>query len=146
MLMPTIFGEDLFDDLFDDFDKDFFGKKNPSYGKHSRNMMKTDVKEVDNHYELDVDLPGLKKEDIALNYENGYLTISTQKSLDKDEKDKHGKYIRKERYMGSMSRSFYLGDIPQEEITAKYEDGVLRLTIPKADSKQVENKNIIKIE
>ena len=118
--MPSLFTENLFDDFFDEMDKDFFGKKNPLYGKHGRNMMKTDVRETDNTYEVDIDLPGFKKEDININYENGYLTISTSKGLDKDEKDEQGHYIRQERYVGNMSRSFYLGDIPKEDIKAKY--------------------------
>lgn len=116
MMMPSLFTENLFDDFFNDFDEDFFGKKNPLYGKHARNMMKTDVRETDTTYEVDVDLPGFKKEDINVNYENGYLTISTSKGLDKDEKDKDGRYIRQERYVGNMTRSFYLGDIPKEDI------------------------------
>ena len=119
MMMPSLFTENLFDDFFDEMDKDFFGKKNPLYGKHGRNMMKTDVRETDNTYEVDIDLPGFKKEDININYENGYLTISTSKGLDKDEKDEQGHYIRQERYVGNMSRSFYLGDIPKEDIKAK---------------------------
>ena len=116
MMMPSLFTENLFDDFFNDFDENFFGKKNPLYGKHARNMMKTDVRETDTTYEVDVDLPGFKKEDINVNYENGYLTISTSKGLDKDEKDKDGHYIRQERYVGNMTRSFYLGDIPKEDI------------------------------
>ena len=147
--MPSLFTENLFDDFFDEMDKDFFGKKNPLYGKHGRNMMKTDVRETDNTYEVDIDLPGFKKEDININYENGYLTISTSKGLDKDEKDEkdeQGHYIRQERYVGNMSRSFYLGDIPKEDIKAKYEGGVLRLSVPKADMKQVENSSTIYIE
>ena len=143
MMMPSLFTENLFDDFFDEMDKDFFGKKNPLYGKHGRNMMKTDVRETDNTYEVDIDLPGFKKEDININYENGYLTISTSKGLDKDEQ---GHYIRQERYVGNMSRSFYLGDIPKEDIKAKYEGGVLRLSVPKADMKQVENSSTIYIE
>lgn len=103
MMMPSLFTENLFDDFFNDFDEDFFGKKNPLYGKHARNMMKTDVRETDTTYEVDVDLPGFKKEDINVNYENGYLTISTSKGLDKDEKDKDGRYIRQERYVGNGS-------------------------------------------
>ena len=145
MMMPSLFTENLFDDFFNDFDEDFFGKKNPLYGKHARNMMKTDVRETDTTYEVDVDLPGFKKEDINVNYENGYLTISTSKGLDKDEKDKDGRYIRQERYVGNMTRSFYLGDIPKEDIKAKYEDGVLRLSVPKKDIKVIEN-NTISIE
>ena len=146
MLMPSIFGENLFDDFFNDFDEDFFGQKNPLYGKHARNMMKTDVRETDTTYEVDVDLPGFKKEDINVNYENGYLTISTSKGLDKDEKDKDGHYIRQERYVGNMTRSFYLGDIPKEDIKAKYEGGVLRLSVPNSDMKQIENTSTIMIE
>ena len=117
MMMPSLFTENLFDDFFNDFDEDFFGKKNPLYGKH-----------------------------INVNYENGYLTISTSKGLDKDEKDKEGHYIRQERYVGNMTRSFYLGDIPKEDIKAKYEGGVLRLSVPKSDMKQIENTSTISIE
>ena len=152
MMMPSIFGENLFDDWMDfpfddDFDKYFFGKKNPLYGKHAKNMMKTDVKETDSSYEVDIDLPGFKKDEINAKLENGYLTISAAKGLDKDEKDKKGKYIRKERYAGAMSRSFYVGDaVTQEDIKAKYEDGILKLTIPKKDAKAVEAKNYIAIE
>ncbi|BDZ79550.1 Hsp20/alpha crystallin family protein [Claveliimonas bilis] len=152
MMMPSIFGENLFDDWMDfpfndDFDKYFFGKKNPLYGKHAKNMMKTDVKETDSSYEVDIDLPGFKKDEINAKLENGYLTISAAKGLDKDEKDKKGKYIRKERYAGAMSRSFYVGDaITQEDVKAKYEDGILKLTIPKKDAKTVEAKNYIAIE
>lgn len=152
MMMPSIFGENLFDDWMDfpfndDFDKYFFGKKNPLYGKHAKNMMKTDVKETDSSYEVDIDLPGFKKDEINAKLENGYLTISAAKGLDKDEKDKKGKYIRKERYAGAMSRSFYVGDaVTQEDIKAKYEDGILKLAIPKKDAKTVEAKNYIAIE
>ena len=150
MMMPSIFGENLFDDWmdfpFDNFDRAFWNGRNPLYGKYAKNMMKTDVRETDNTYEVDIDLPGFKKEDININYENGYLTISTSKGLDKDEKDEQGHYIRQERYVGNMSRSFYLGDIPKEDIKAKYEGGVLRLSVPKADMKQVENSSTIYIE
>ena len=147
MLMPSIFGESLFDDWFDDFDKEFFGKKNPLYGKHSRNVMKTDVREMEGTYELDVDLPGFKKEDVELTFDNGYLTISAKKSLNKDEKNKEGQYIRQERYAGSMSRSFYVGEsVPQSDIKAKFEDGVLRISIPKQDMKVIENNNTIMID
>ncbi|HIX99191.1 Hsp20/alpha crystallin family protein [Faecalicatena contorta] len=152
MMMPSIFGENLFDDWMDfpfddDFDKYFFGKKNPLYGKHAKNMMKTDVKETDDTYEVDIDLPGFKKDEINAKLENGYLTISAAKGLDKDEKDKKGKYIRKERYAGAMSRSFYVGEgVTQDEIKAKYEDGILKLTVPKKDAKAVEKNDYIAIE
>ena len=148
MLMPSIFGENLFDDWMDfPFERDFFGGKNPLYGKHAKNMMKTDVKETDSGYEVDIDLPGFKKDEINAKLENGYLTISASKGLDKDEKDKEGKYIRRERYAGAMSRSFYVGEqVHQEDIRAKFEDGFLRLSVPKKDAKEVEKKNYIAIE
>ena len=146
MMMPSIFGENLFDDWMDSFEAEFFGRKNPRYGKHAKNMMKTDVRETDGTYEVDIDLPGFKKEDISVSFENGYLTVSTNKTLDRDDKDKDGKYIRQERYAGSMSRSFFIGkNIPKEDIKAKYEDGVLRLSVPKKDIKVIEN-NTISIE
>ena len=117
------------------------------YGKHANNVMKTDVKETDTGYEVDIDLPGFKKDEINAQLDNSYLTISAAKGLDKDEKDKKGKYIRKERYAGAMSRSFYVGEgITQEDIKAKYEDGILRLSVPKKEAKAVENKKYIAIE
>ena len=149
MLMPSIFGENLFDDDWMNFpfDNDFWGKKNPLYGKHAQNMMKTDIREKDDSYELDVDLPGFKKDEINVELENGYLTISASKGSDKDEQDKKGKYIRKERYAGAMQRSFYVGDaVAQDEIHAKYEDGILKISIPKKDPKKVEHKGYISIE
>ena len=148
MMMPSIFGENLFDDFMDfPFEREFFGRKNPLYGKNEKNMMKTDVKELDHAYELDIDLPGFKKDEVTAKLENGYLTISAAKGLDKDEKDKEGKYIRRERYAGAMSRSFYVGDdVKQEDIHAKFEDGILRLTVPKQDAQKVEENKYISIE
>ena len=147
MLMPSIFGENLFDDDWFDFDRDFWGRKNPLYGKNAKNIMKTDIREHDTGYELDVDLPGFKKDEINIELENGYLTISAAKGLDKDEQDKKGKYIRKERYAGAMQRSFYVGDaVTEEDVKAKFEDGILRLSIPKKDAKAVETKKTIAIE
>ena len=149
MLVPSIFGENLFDDFMDfPFNDDFWGRKNPLYGKNAKRMMKTDIRETESSYELDVDLPGFKKDEIKASLENGYLTISAAKGLDKDEKDKDGKYIRQERYAGAMSRSFYVGDeVTQDEIKAKYEDGILKLSIPKKEKKPaVEQDNHIAIE
>ena len=149
MLVPSIFGENLFDDFMDfPFDDDFWGRKNPLYGKNAKRMMKTDIRETDGSYELDVDLPGFKKDEIQASLENGYLTISAAKGLDKDDKDKEGKYIRQERYAGAMSRSFYVGDeVIQDEIKAKYEDGILKLSIPKKEKKPaVKQDNHIAIE
>ena len=115
MFTPSIFGENLFDDWMDDFEKEFDKElrpaKNPLYGKHAKNMMKTDVRETDDSYEVDIDLPGFKKDEVNAQLHDGYITISAAKGLDKDEKDKKtGKYIRRERYAGSMMRSFYVGD------------------------------------
>ncbi|MFQ7308136.1 MAG: Hsp20/alpha crystallin family protein [Mediterraneibacter sp.] len=147
MLMPSIFGENLFDDDWFDFDRDFWGRKNPLYGKNAKNIMKTDIREHDEGYELDVDLPGFKKDEISVELDDGYLTISAAKGLDKDEQDKKGKYIRRERYAGAMQRSFYVGDaVTQEDIKAKFEDGILKLSIPKKDAKAVETKKTIAIE
>ena len=145
MLMPSIFGENLFNDDWMDFG--FPEVDKALYGKHANNVMKTDVKETDTGYEVDIDLPGFKKDEINAQLDNGYLTISAAKGLDKDEKDKKGKYIRKERYAGAMSRSFYVGEgITQEDIKAKYEDGILRLSVPKKEVKAVEDKKYIAIE
>ena len=148
MMMPSIFGENLFDDWMDfPFDDDFFGRKNPLYGKHAKNMMMKDVKETDNGYDLDIDRPGFKKDEISAQLKDGYLTISAAKGLDKDEKEKDGKYIRRERYAGTMSRSFYVGEgVEQDDIHAKYENGILKLSIPKKDAKEVEQKKYISIE
>ena len=145
MLMPSIFGENLFNDDWMDFG--FPEVDKALYGKHANNVMKTDVKETDTGYEVDIDLPGFKKDEINVQLDNGYLSISAAKGLDKDEKDKKGKYIRKERYAGAMSRSFYVGEgVTQEDIKAKYEDGILRLSVPKKEAKAVENKKYIAIE
>lgn len=149
MLMPSIFGENLFDDDWMDFpfERDFWGRKNPLYGKNAKNLMKTDIREHDEGYELDIDLPGFKKDEITIDLDNGYLTISAAKGLDKDGQDKKGKYIRKERYAGAVQRSFYVGDaVTEEDVKAKFEDGILRLSIPKKDAKAVETKKTIAIE
>lgn len=148
MMLPTIFGENLFDDFMNDaFERNFFGGRNPLYGKHSKNLMKTDVKETETGYELDIDLPGFKKDEISAHLEDGYLTVSAAKGVDKDEKDNEGRYIRRERYSGSMTRSFYVGNaVTEEDIKAKYEDGILSLSIPKKDPKAVEAKKYIAIE
>ena len=145
MLMPSIFGENLFNDDWMDFG--FPEVDKALYGKHASHEMKTDVKETDSGYEVDIDLPGFKKDEVNVQLDNGYLSISAAKGLDKEEKNKEGKYIRKERYAGAMSRSFYVGDaLTQEDIKAKYESGILRLSIPKKEAKQVEATKRIAIE
>ena len=92
-------------------------------------------------------MPGFKKDEINIQLDNGYLSISAAKGLDKDEQDKEGKYIRKERYAGSMSRSFYVGNaITQDDIKAKYESGILRLSVPKKAAEEIESAKRIAIE
>lgn len=148
MLLPSIFGENLFDDMMNfDFDKEFEQMSRPLYGKHAQNMMKTDVREGEKSYELDIDLPGFSKDEITVQLENGYLSISAAKGLDKDQENKDGKYIRRERYAGSMSRTFYVGDqLTEQDIQAKFENGILQLTVPKKEAKQVEGRKHIAIE
>ena len=147
MLMPSVFGENLFDDFMDFPFDSFWNRKDPLYGKHAKNMMKTDVRETDDSYELDIDLPGFKKEEITAKLENGYLTVSASRGLDKDKQDQKGNYIRRERYAGAMSRSFYIGgSITQDEIKARFENGILQLSIPKKDAKTVEQQKHISIE
>ena len=148
MLLPSIFGENLFDDMMNfDFDKGFERMGRPLYGKHAQNMMKTDVRESEKSYELDIDLPGFSKDEITVQLENGYLSISAAKGLDKDQENKDGKYIRRERYAGSMSRTFYVGDqLTEQDIQAKFENGILQLTVPKKEAKQVEGHKYIAIE
>ena len=148
--LPSVFGENLMD-VFDDFDRNFFrGLTRPEhvlYGRNAQHMMKTDVKETDEGYEVDVDLPGFKKEEIKLNLENGYLTIATEKALEKKQENKKGKVLRQERYSGTMQRSFYVGEtVTEEDIRAKYENGVLSLMIPKKEQQKVNEKKQILIE
>ena len=148
MMMPSILGENLFDDFMNDFRLPAFPDVDKElYGKHAKNLMKTDVKETENAYEIDIDLPGFKKDEIQMELKDGVLTVSAAKGLDKDEEDKKGKYIRKERYAGAMQRSFYVGEnLTQEDIKAKYENGILRLSVPKKEAKPVETKKTIAIE
>lgn len=148
MMLPSVFGESLFDDFMNfPFEKEFFGRRNSLYGKHAQNVMKTDIKESDAAYEMDIDLPGFKKEDVSAKLENGYLTISASKGVDKEEKNDEGVYIRRERYTGECSRTFYIGEaVKQEDIKARFEDGILKVTVPKVVPQQVEEKKYIAIE
>ena len=147
-MLPSIFGENLFDDLFrDDFSMfPAWSGRDPLYGKHAKHMMKTDVRETEDTYEVDMDLPGFKKDEINVDLKNGYLTVSAAKGLDKDEKDKNGKYIRQERYTGAMSRSFYVGDVTPEDVKAKFEDGILQISLPKAEKKALPKPTTVSIE
>lgn len=144
--LPSLFGENLMD-MFDDFDRDFtraFSRpEHALYGKNAGRMMKTDVKETDDGYQVDIDLPGFKKEDIHLDLTSGYLTISAEKTLSKDQ-ESNGKVLRQERYAGSMQRSFYVGNtLTEEDIKAKYENGVLSLIVPKKEPALPQKKQIM---
>ena len=147
MLMPRIFGENLFDNFVESAFSGFGDIDRNLYGKHAKNMMKTDVKETEGAYQVAIELPGFDKSEISAELQNGYLTVTATKGLDKDEQDADGKYIRRERYAGSMQRSFYVGEgVQQEDIKAKYESGVLKLEVPKTDVKAIERNKYIAIE
>ena len=148
MLTPRIYTENLFDDWFDDFP--FVEMNNVDrklYGKHAGREMLTDVREQEDHYDVEIDLPGFRKEDIKVELNKGYLTITASKGLDENEKDKKGRVVRQERYSGVMERSFYVGEqLTHEDIKAKYEDGVLTLNVPKKEQKELPDKHTIMIE
>ena len=145
-MLPVVYGENMFDDLFDN---SFFGSHNPLFGRNARNLMKTDIRETDDAkaYRLAVDLPGFKKDEISLDLRDGYLTISAEKGLDQDKESKKGRVLRQERYTGSCSRSFYVGEhVEPEDIRAKFENGILQISLPKAAKKQLPKSNVIAIE
>ena len=146
-MLPSIFSENLLDDFFDDDFMRFpvWGGRNPLYGKHAKNLMKTAVRETENTYEVDIDLPGFKKDEIKLDLKDGYLTVSAAKGLDRDQQDKQGKYIRQERYAGACSRSFYVGDVESTDVSAKYEDGILKISLPKQAKKELPKSTTIAI-
>ena len=153
MLMPSIFGEDMFDDFMRDFpffDENAGNKiEKKLYGRHAKNMMKTDIKGQEDGYELEMDLPGFTKDEMTAELKDGYLTISASKGLDKDEQEKEtGKYIRRERYAGACQRSFYVGeDITEQDIKAEFKHGILKLFVPKKEAQpKVENKKYVAIE
>ena len=145
MLMPSIFGENLFDDFFDDFARP--ARNAVRFNTPANNIMRTDIKESEDGFELDIDLPGYKKEDVKAELKDGYLTISAQTSTDSDEKE-DGRYIRRERYYGTCSRSFYVGkEVTQDEIRARFDDGILKVAVPKKQAKPaVEESRYIQIE
>ena len=149
MLAPSIFEENFMDDLFGfPYMKEFDNMEKKLYGRKASRMMKTDMREKDDNYEVAIDLPGFKKEEIEVELNDGYITISASKGLDKDANDKKGRLIRQERYAGAMQRSFYVGEnIEKEDVEATYRHGVLTLTIPKkAADKKIPEKNLIAIE
>ena len=143
MFMPSIFRENFVEDFFDDFDRPLRGK-NPAVS----NIMKTDVVENENGYEISIDLPGYKKEDVSAELKDGYMTISAESKKENEEKDKNGRFIRRERFVGSCSRTFYVGDaVTEEDIKAKFEDGVLKVSVPKkVVQPEIPEKKVISIE
>ena len=147
MLMSGLFGEDLFDDFWGFPEHELANIDKRLYGKHARHMMETDVHETETDYELEMNLPGFKKDQINVKLEDGYMTISASKDHDQEKKDRHGKIIRQERYAGAMQRSFYIGEgVKVEDVKAKFEDGVLKLCIPKKELKELPANNTIAIE
>lgn len=146
MLMPSIFGESLIEDFFGDLGRPF--RNVTRYSTPTSNVMRTDIRESDTGYELDIDLPGYRKEDVKAELKEGYLTVSAQTSQNNDEQDSNGKYIRRERYCGTCSRSFYVGEeVTQEDIRARFEDGILKLQVPKKEVvPKVEESRYIQIE
>ncbi|KJY53744.1 Hsp20 family heat shock chaperone [Bifidobacterium coryneforme] len=150
-MFPALMNNSIFGDFFDDpFFNNWHDSRRQGDGKGlamNSILMNTDVRETDDQYRIDVDMPGFDKKDIALRLENGYLVVSAQKSGDQGDKDDKGRWIRRERYTGSCSRSFYVGDqVRQEDIHAKYTNGTLAISLPKASVKPVENKKTIAIE
>lgn len=148
LMMPSVFGENLFDDLMKfPAERDFFSRRHPFFSKDSQPVMKTDIKESDTAYEMDIDLPGFGKEDVTAKLDQGYLTISATKNSDASEKNDEGVYIRRERYCGKMNRTFYIGEaVKQEDIKAKFENGILKVSIPKVQPASIEEKKYIAIE
>ena len=140
-MLPSIFGENLFDDMFNDAFGMMPSIDHALYGKHAKNMMKTDVRETEDNYVVDIDLPGFKKDEVKLELKGGYLTVSAAKGLDEEQDDKKtGRYIRRERYAGACERSFYIGeDVTQEDIKGEYKHGILKLFVPKKEAKPVSN-------
>ena len=148
MLMPSIFNNSLFDEMMDfPFGRDFFGDSGRMLNDYRTGVMKTDLKEADGVYEVDMELPGYKKEDVSARLDKGYLTITAVKNEENNENGGNGKYIRRERYCGQCSRTFYVGEnVRQEDIHAKFEDGILKLTVPKTQPAKIEEQKYISIE
>ena len=146
-MLPSIFTDNIFDDFFgNDFAHSLMDTEKSLYGRHAKNLMKTDVKECKDHYEVSIDLPGFKKDEITVDLKDGYLTVAAAKGLDKDEQSEDEKYIRRERYAGSCQRSFYVGDVRPEDIKGKFESGVLTVSVPKMQEQLPETPSRIAIE
>lgn len=146
-MLPSIFTDNIFDDFFgNDFARSLMDTEKSLYGRHAKNLMKTDVKECKDHYEVSIDLPGFKKDEITVDLKDGYLTVAAAKGLDKDEQSEDEKYIRRERYAGSCQRSFYVGDVRPEDIKGKFESGVLTVSVPKMQEQLPETPSRIAIE
>ncbi len=146
IMLPSIFGERLFDDFFGEPFMPAFNRHDPLFGKNAKNLMKTDVRELENTYELDIDLPGFKKNEVNIELDGGYLTISAAKALDKDEENKNGQYLRRERYSGECSRSFYVGEeLEAKDVSASFEDGILKISFPKSPERKAPEKKTIAI-
>ena len=147
MLRPSIFNDNFTDSLFDEFFNDSFW---PTARTTRRGVtsMKTDIKETDDAYQVEMELPGFAKEDVQADLKDGYLTVTANHAENNDTQDKDGKYLRKERYSGSLSRSFYVGDgVTQDDIKGRFADGILTITVPKKEKEpQVEEKKFISIE
>ena len=145
-MLPSIYGENMLDDFFG---TSFFGGHDPLFGKHGRNLMKTDIRETDDAkgYRFAVDLPGFEKDEIHVDVKDGYLTIKANHNQEQEEKDDQGHYLRKERFTGSCSRSFYVGDnVKEEDVHAKFDNGILKLSFPKEEPKQITGGSHIAIE
>lgn len=140
MMIPRKNSFDLFDEMFDDpfMERGFFKKEN--------SIMKTDIKEKDGNYVLEIDMPGYDKEDIKIELEKGYITVTANKESNKEEEDKKSHYIHKERFYGSCSRSYYVGDkLTEDQIKASFKNGMLTLTFPKNSEEKIEEKKYIQI-
>lgn len=140
MMIPRRNSFDLFDSMFDD---PFFER---GFSKKEASLMKTDVKEKDGNYILEIDIPGYSKENIKIELENGYLTVTAAKEEKKDEEDKQSHYIHQERFYGTCSRSYYAGEnVKEEDIKANFKNGILTLTFPKENPEKIETKKYIQI-
>lgn len=146
-MLPVLFNDNLFDEFFDNAFRPLYQVDHALYGKNAKAIMRTDIRKAEGGYEMDIDLPGFKKDEVNIELKDGYLTISAAKGLDKDQEDKKGHYIRQERYAGQCSRSFYVGEnLQAKDIHAKFEDGILRLSLPEVNQQQLPEHQVVTIE